>query len=74
MCHVSCVMCNAARVMCQKKIYIYIYIGGASRWRICHQGGLPRLVYGNKKLPPPFDCTLHVYGIGFKNKFVIKMC
>ena len=33
MCHVSCVMCNAARVMCQKKIYIYILVelaGGGS--------------------------------------------
>ena len=58
-CHLSTVTCHMSHV--KKKllhvlIYLYIYIyffnvkkigqsGGASRWRVCYQRGLPRLVY-----------------------------
>ena len=60
MCHVSRVMCHLSPVMChlshvQKKFSNFntkkkhfIKIGqkdGASRWRVCYQRGLPRLVY-----------------------------
>ena len=51
MCQASPVMCNVLPVTCQN-IYIFqIYIlkkfgqsFGASRWRVCYQRGLPRLV------------------------------
>ena len=56
MCHVSCVMCHVSHVAChvsyvmyhvspvtcQKKIGLS---GGASRWRLCYQRGLPRQVF-----------------------------
>ena len=56
MCHVSCVMCHVSRVTCHmspvtchlshvtchKKIG---QSGEASRWRVCYQRGLPRLVF-----------------------------
>ena len=35
-----------SHVMCHMSQYIYIYIyffGGACRWRVCYQRGLPRL-------------------------------
>ena len=59
MCHMSHVTCHMSRVSCQnifftlfnKKIYVlFVFFnkfgqsGGASRWRICYQRGLPRLV------------------------------
>ena len=44
-CHVSGVRCHVSGVTC---IYIYIFFflqsGEASRWRVCYQRGLPRLV------------------------------
>ena len=44
-CHVSCVTCHMSHV-----IFFFFYVkkigqsGGASRWRVCYQRGLPRLV------------------------------
>ena len=42
-CHVSHVTCNISHDQC-----IFFQrgelVGGASRWRVCYQGGLPRLV------------------------------
>ena len=54
-----------------KNIYIYIYpsekigqIGGASRWRVCYQRGLPRLVliqiWPGNSLDFPFSVTIFV--------------
>ena len=49
-CHVSHVMCQVSRVTCQVScvtFYFFIFflqIGGASRWRVFYQRGLPRLV------------------------------
>ena len=45
-CHVSCVTCHLYHVTCHffsitKKIG---QCGGASRWKVCYQRGLPRLV------------------------------
>ena len=57
MCHVSHVMCHVSTVTChlshvKKRIHIYFFYlkkigqsGGASRWRVCYQWGLSRLVY-----------------------------
>ena len=52
--HVSCVMCQVSRVTCHVshdtfffKLFlsnIFLLSGGASRWRVCYQQGLPRLV------------------------------
>ena len=54
MCHVSRVTCHVSRVMCQKinklpseKIG---QSGGASRWRVCYQRGLPRLVWPDNSI------------------------
>ena len=61
MCHVSCVMCHVSPVTCQiiflhntkeKKLFFCILkkigqSGGASRWTVCYQRGLPRLVSSN---------------------------
>ena len=44
MCHVSCVMCHVSLVIF---LLIYIYFRqskGATRWSVCYQRGLPRLV------------------------------
>ena len=47
MCHVSRVTCH----MSKKKLHFFFLrkkngqSGGASRWRVCYQRGLPRLVY-----------------------------
>ena len=46
----SSVRCQVSRVMCQVSHVIFFFFffgqsGGASRWRVCYQGGLPRLVY-----------------------------
>ena len=55
-CHVSRVMCHVSRVTChmsKKKLYFNFFFlehkkigqsGGASRWRVFYQRGLPRLV------------------------------
>ena len=45
-CHMSPVKCHVSPVPCQKN-YIFFFNGksvGASRWRVCYQRGLPRLV------------------------------
>ena len=57
--YVSCVMCKVTRVTChfflfilKKNIYIYFFLSlncfgkkcGATRWRVCYQRGLSRLV------------------------------
>ena len=59
-CHVSPVTCHMSHVKKKNYILIYIYIYiffylrkkfgqsvGASRWRVCYQRGLPRLVSQN---------------------------
>ena len=38
-CHVSCVTCHISHVI------FLLQIGAASRWRVCYQQGLPRLVF-----------------------------
>ena len=50
-CHVSIVMCHTSGVTCHvSPVHFCIFekivqSGGASRWRVCYQQGLPRLVY-----------------------------
>ena len=56
-CHLSRVKCHMSPVTCQKKNSSYFFFfsflslkkigqsGGPSRWRVCYQRGLPRLVY-----------------------------
>ena len=55
MCHVSWVTCHLSHVTCPKFFTNIFYAkkypleeieqnGGASRWRVCYQRGLPRLV------------------------------
>ena len=53
-CHMSHVTCHMSPVTCQKNIFLHFLqffylkkvgkIGEASRWRVCYQRGLPRLV------------------------------
>ena len=51
-CHVSRVTCHVSLVTCQM-FFCFCYYpkkknlqsGGARRWRVCYQRGLPRLVY-----------------------------
>ena len=46
MCHVSGVTCQVSGVMCQVS-HVSFFLGQsgeASRWRVCYQRGLPRLV------------------------------
>ena len=51
MCHMSYGMCQVAKVMCHNFfsyfnfLFIFLQSGGASRWRVCYQRGLPRLVF-----------------------------
>ena len=52
-CHVSSVTCHMSRVTCHVSrvtchiilIFFFLQIGKASRWRVCLQRGLPRLVF-----------------------------
>ena len=48
--HMSCVTCHVSRVTCHLPFYFSFKKmekgGGASRWRVCYQRGLPRLVSG----------------------------
>ena len=54
-CHLSHVTCHMSPVTCHMfYLFIYFYFfslkkklqsGGASRWRVCYQRGLPRLVF-----------------------------
>ena len=54
-CHLSRVTCHLSRVTCHLLHIFYIFIFfilqknlqsvGASRWRVCYQRGLPRLVF-----------------------------
>ena len=39
------VMCYVSRVTCIFIFYFFLQIGGASRWSVCYQRGLPRLVF-----------------------------
>ena len=46
-CHVSCVTCHVSQVMCQNFYLIFLgraKVVGVSRWRVCYQWGLHRLV------------------------------
>ena len=55
MCHVSRVTCHVSGVTCHvspvtRNIYIFflkknVLSGGPTRWRVCYQRGLPRLVW-----------------------------
>ena len=50
-------MCQVSHVTCHKLYFFYYYynffsflqIGGAIRWRVCYQQGLPRLVSNRKR-------------------------
>ena len=60
MCHMSGVTCHESRVRCQvshvKTFFFFFFSfsflqsGGASRWRVCYQLGLPQLVLLNLAL------------------------
>ena len=67
MCHMSGVRCHVSGVTCQVSgvtchIYIHFFFiciffwqsGGAIRWRVCYQRGVPRLVF----TPPPLLSTI----------------
>ena len=79
-CHVSHVTCHMTHVTCHMSFFFFFYLkkngqsGGASRWRVCYQQGLPHLVkpqnhrrkYGRHKTrwgrlitdPPPTSFTI----------------
>ena len=83
MCHVSPVMCHMSPVTChffciRKISFTKIgQSGGASRWRVCYQRGLPRLVlldmsqWGNRVAWRPWHC-LSGKGHGKNHKTIIK--
>ena len=59
MCHVSCVRCQVSHVMCHAWHFFFFFFrqsGGASRWRVCYQRGLPRLVLQYTLVAIP-NCT-----------------
>ena len=50
MCHVSGVRCQVSGVMCHFFLLLFFRQSvEASRWRVCYQRGLPRLVYYAKR-------------------------
>ena len=61
--YVSFVMCHVSRVTCHlSHVNLFLLllfkqlnllIGGASRWRVCYQRGLPSLVFGLKVILNP---------------------
>ena len=66
-CHMSGVTCQVSRVRCHMS-YIYIFFlqsDWASRWRVCYQRGLPRLVFNRpwilRECSPPNKC--HMSGV-----------
>ena len=47
-CHVSRVMYHMSHVACHMSYVFFLFVGlsgGGSRWRVCYQRGLPRVVY-----------------------------
>ena len=74
MCHVSHVTCHLSRVTCRMSFFFlfsssfFLILkkigqgGGASRWRVCYQRGLPRLVLDvNTNLGCPKKNTIYLY-------------
>ena len=52
-CHMSCVTCHMSQFFFLFYLFIYLFFGQsgeASRWRVCYQRGLPRLVFSNMDL------------------------
>ena len=50
-CHLSHVRCQVPGVTCHVSVFFVFFwgkSGGASRWRVCYQRGLPRLVWIHK--------------------------
>ena len=44
-------MCHLSRVTCHMSLLFSFFFGqsgGAYRWRVCYQRGLPRLVFGQR--------------------------
>ena len=55
-CHISRVTCQVSKVRCQVShfiLFIYLFWQScvASQWRVCYQGGLPRLVLKTTATP-----------------------
>ena len=82
-CYVSNFMCHISCVMYHLYIYIYIYfclkncgpIGEVSRWRVCYQRGLPRLVNSLSHDLPPESCKRSInvhYDIQYWNQYIKK--
>ena len=48
-CHMSRVMCHVSHVRCHMYLFFFFFFfgqsGGAIRWRVCYQRGLPCLVF-----------------------------
>ena len=69
-CHVSRVMCHVSHVTCNFNFFFlqnFLQSGGASRWRVCYQQGLPRLVFRSlRNTQPP--------GQGLNNEWLIQIC
>ena len=56
--HMSCVTCHMWRVLCHFFSSFFGKGGEISRWRVCHQWGLPRLVLKIFAIPcHTFDVT-----------------
>ena len=52
-CHMSGVRCQVSRVTCLFFFFFFFFFGqkvGASRWRVCYQRGLPRLVFNPEQI------------------------
>ena len=58
--HLSCVICHMSHITCQMSHFLYYWQSReASRWRVCYQRGLPRLVISMFILIPtgwPGEC------------------
>ena len=76
-CHVSGVTCHVSGVTCILYILFFEKKGEASRWRVCYQRGLPRLVSICSTLfpsiSPQLPYGLFLYEVQFKNYQLFQM-
>ena len=65
-CQVSHVKCHMSRVTCHMWRFFFFFFwqsGGASRWRVCYQRGLPRLVIYICSVTPSFQAKYNYYSV-----------
>ena len=72
MCHMWRVMCQVSGVKCQVYFFLSFQGGGASRGRVCYQGGLPRLVFKDCVIPNKY-CFVFLTNIKYTRGLLLLL-